>query len=107
MDFCQVHGELSREIFVYRVHTPFGAASARRALCVRSCNRLLCLENQTVIGYVHRTVGFLFCPRRAAMQELRAKGNWRRVVKRLKRIHRLRKIWACLGPHLKNYTPLN
>ena len=78
--------------YFYRVHTPFRTASARRAECVRSCNRLLCLENQMAIGFAHRAVDVLFCPRRA-MRERRATSNWSRVVKRLKRIRRLRKIW--------------
>ena len=85
---------LSHVLLSQRVHTPFRTASARRAECVRPCNRLLCLENQMAIGYAHRAVGFLVCPRRAAMQELRATENWRRVVKRLNRLRRLRKIWA-------------
>ena len=97
-------------IIFYRVHTPFRTASARRAERALSCNRLLCSESQMAIGYARRTMknrmGFVFCRRRAAMQELRATENWRRVVKRLKRIHRLRKIWLILGPYLHNYKAL-
>ena len=89
---------LSHVLFSHHVHKPFLTASARRAERVRSCNRFVCLGNQMAIGYVRRTgknrMGFMVCPRRAAMQELRATDNWRRMVKRLNRIRRLRDIWA-------------
>ena len=91
--------------FIVSILTPFRKASARRAERVRSCNRLLCLENQMAIGYVNRAMDVLFCPRRA-MRERRATSNWSRVVKRLKRIRRLRKIWHWLGEHSKLYTAL-
>ena len=92
------------------IRKPFRTASARRAELALFRNRFLCFGSQMAIGYVRRTMknrmGFMFCPRRAAMQELRATENWRRVVKRLNRIRRLRKIWAYLGHYLQNYKAL-
>ena len=59
-----------------------------------------------VAGFFRRTMDIVFCPRRAAIQELRATENWERIVRRINRIRRLRKYWAFLGRYLQQYSAL-
>jgi len=62
--------------------------------------------NHMVAGFFRRTMDIVFCPRRAAIQELRATENWERIVRRINRIRRLRKYWAFLGRYLQQYSAL-
>ena len=57
-------------------------------------------------GFFRRAIDIAFCPRRAAMRELRAVQKWRHIIKRILRIRRLRSYFAFLGQYLRQYSVL-